>query len=269
MKTSVIKRNSGKKVAVLREDYLEICEGNIAASLLLAFFEYWHNIKIEMVRKNRKLNDTAELYGDGRCNDETLLQFHTKVEIHESMMGLVGMKSITTGRDLLVRLGFISLHKNPNRRYHFDKTQFFLVHPDKVNLSLSKVQNNTTVMSKRHDGDVNLTPAIPITTSVTSSIKERPPIVPQDDLEGFEVFWKAYPCGKSKENARKAWRKLKPNADLQERILSAVEQHKMCDEWQRDGGKYVPHASTWLNGKRWEDELDGGGCGGNPEMMMD
>lgn len=26
-------------------------------------------------------------------------------------------------------------------------------------------------------------------------------------------------------------------------------------DWTKDGGQYIPHAATWLNGKRWEDEL--------------
>ena len=27
------------------------------------------------------------------------------------------------------------------------------------------------------------------------------------------------------------------------------------DEWKRDGGRFIPHPATWLNGKRWEDEV--------------
>ena len=26
-------------------------------------------------------------------------------------------------------------------------------------------------------------------------------------------------------------------------------------DWTKDDGQFIPHASTWLNGKRWEDEL--------------
>lgn len=107
-------------------------------------------------------------------------------------------------------------------------------------------------------------------TNTDTNTDTKPPIVPQDDLAGFEDFWRRYPNKKAKENARKAWRKLKPDVELLTQILCALEQHKLCDEWQKDGGKYVPHPATWLNAKRWEDELDGSECcGGNPEMMMD
>ncbi|RNF93802.1 hypothetical protein EFK07_03350 [Pseudomonas putida] len=26
-------------------------------------------------------------------------------------------------------------------------------------------------------------------------------------------------------------------------------------DWTKDSGQFIPHAATWLNGKRWEDEL--------------
>ncbi|MUU13084.1 MAG: hypothetical protein EP146_18340 [Oscillibacter sp.] len=38
-------------------------------------------------------------------------------------------------------------------------------------------------------------------------------------------------------------------------ILAALERQKCSDRWQRDGGQYIPDPTTWLNGRRWEDEL--------------
>jgi len=29
------------------------------------------------------------------------------------------------------------------------------------------------------------------------------------------------------------------------------------EQWTKDNGQYIPHAATWLNGRRWEDELKG------------
>ena len=28
-----------------------------------------------------------------------------------------------------------------------------------------------------------------------------------------------------------------------------------CDQWNRDNGQFIPHPATWLNQRRWEDEL--------------
>jgi hypothetical protein len=37
--------------------------------------------------------------------------------------------------------------------------------------------------------------------------------------------------------------------------LDAVAEHKRSAQWSKDNGQYIPHAATWLNGKRWEDNL--------------
>jgi len=81
---------------------------------------------------------------------------------------------------------------------------------------------------------------------------------------GFEDFWKAWPYKRNKKKAKLAWLRLKPGPALVETILAAVEADKRTDQWQRG---IIPHASTWINGRRWEDERSpeiGGkhqGCG--------
>lgn len=74
--------------------------------------------------------------------------------------------------------------------------------------------------------------------------------------EGFDEFWKAYPKKVAKTQALKAWSKLKPNAELQQVIISALERQKQSVQWQKDNGQFIPYPATWLNGKRWEDIQD-------------
>jgi hypothetical protein len=71
----------------------------------------------------------------------------------------------------------------------------------------------------------------------------------------FDTFWNQYPKKQGKDAARKAWGKLNPDHTLNTIILTRLEQQKASEQWQRENGKYIPHASTWINGKRWEDEL--------------
>lgn len=87
----------------------------------------------------------------------------------------------------------------------------------------------------------------------TKNQSKEPPIPPEGG--GFAEFWSAYPLKKAKATAEKAWAKLKPSADLQAAILSAIAAHKLSADWQRDGGQYIPHPTTWLNQRRWEDEV--------------
>jgi hypothetical protein len=73
--------------------------------------------------------------------------------------------------------------------------------------------------------------------------------------ETFDAFWRAYPKRKAKGDAERAWAKLRPDRELAERIVSAVKRATTCPDWVRDAGRYIPHPATWLNDKRWEDDL--------------
>ena len=67
----------------------------------------------------------------------------------------------------------------------------------------------------------------------------------------FERFWQAYPKKVGKTAAKKAFQKV--DVPL-ETLLSAIERQKCGSQWSRDGGRYIPNPTTWLNQGRWEDE---------------
>lgn len=71
----------------------------------------------------------------------------------------------------------------------------------------------------------------------------------------FSMFWESYPRHENKPAAKKAFERLKPDEDLLQIMLTAIERQKGSAQWQEDGGHYIPHPATWLNGRRWEDEL--------------
>lgn len=70
----------------------------------------------------------------------------------------------------------------------------------------------------------------------------------------FETFWLAYPRHEGKAAARKAWDRLRPNDVLATRIMGALAWQVELPRWREDGGQFVPHAATYLNQRRWEDE---------------
>jgi hypothetical protein len=74
------------------------------------------------------------------------------------------------------------------------------------------------------------------------------------DPNGFDAFWKLYPKGRKRQEAVKAWIKLAPDADLQERILSALSWQRLQPDWMKESARFAPDASTYLNNRRWEDE---------------
>lgn len=75
------------------------------------------------------------------------------------------------------------------------------------------------------------------------------------DLEGFNAFYTAYPRHEGKADALKAWNKLKPDIVLQTKMGEALTAQKKSPQWTKNNGQYIPMPSTWLNGKRWEDEV--------------
>ena len=86
--------------------------------------------------------------------------------------------------------------------------------------------------------------------------RERKTRDASSDPDGFAEFWTAYPNRKAKQDAVKAWLKINPDDELQGSILKAVLTQASGKDWTKDDGAYVPHAATWLNGKRWTDEVE-------------
>lgn len=74
--------------------------------------------------------------------------------------------------------------------------------------------------------------------------------------ERFNRFWAGYPRKVGKGAARKVWLKLKPSAELTEKILLAVNAQLKSEQWRKEKGQYIPNPATWLNQERWEDEVN-------------
>lgn len=73
--------------------------------------------------------------------------------------------------------------------------------------------------------------------------------------DAFNRFWAAYPRKEDKQKAKKAFERLKPDEGLLETMLAGIERQKKSAQWTKDGGQFIPHPTTWLNGCRWEDEM--------------
>jgi len=87
------------------------------------------------------------------------------------------------------------------------------------------------------------------------SLNQLPPIVPQKGDGRFDEFWKAYPRKVGKGAADKVWKRIKPNEHLFNQIMQALASQKNMPQWVKDGGQYIPHPATWLNQRRWEDDI--------------
>lgn len=80
------------------------------------------------------------------------------------------------------------------------------------------------------------------------------PFAPKTPDDGFAEFWAAYPCKVKKVEAARSWARLKPSAELQARILAAIEVQKRWEKWTKEQGQFIPQPANWLEGRQWEDE---------------
>ena len=58
---------------------------------------------------------------------------------------------------------------------------------------------------------------------------------PMPFVQTSEEFWEAYPKKRAKEAAKRAWKKVAPDATLVETIVAVLPDWKASEEWQRDG----------------------------------
>ena len=82
------------------------------------------------------------------------------------------------------------------------------------------------------------------------------PITNIKPLSDFDLFWMSYPKKVGKEAARKAWIKVKPDLKI---VLETLKWQKQSNQWFKNNGQYIPHASTYLNQHRFLDQRDNEG----------
>jgi hypothetical protein len=80
--------------------------------------------------------------------------------------------------------------------------------------------------------------------------------IKEKNTDGFLKFYSAYPKKVAKVEAEKSFNKINPDDELLDKIILAVSKQSQTDQWKKDGGKYIPMPSTWLNQRRWEDEVE-------------
>lgn len=87
----------------------------------------------------------------------------------------------------------------------------------------------------------------------TDTPSQAPDSASPDDL--FAKFWKRYPNKKGKTKAEQSWAKLRLTTALFDAIMDGLGRYCVSRDWLKDDGQYIPHPATWLNQRRWEDEV--------------
>ena len=133
MKSSCVQQPNNNRYIQVNEWQIAFCRQNHCAAFLLSHFIAWHDWKLNHDEYYLKANNIAELHGDGRPNNQNAYLFFTMEDLAEGILNLYGKNAINTALLLLEELQVISVHKNPNPRYHFDKTKYFMFYPEICN----------------------------------------------------------------------------------------------------------------------------------------
>lgn len=133
MKSSCIRHPERNPFIQLYDWQIKFCENNHCAALILSVFIGWHDWKLVNDQYYQHANDIAEMHGDGRPHNQHAYLFFTTENLIAYTMGFYGKKAIQDALELLASLKVISIHPNPNPRYCFDKTKYFLFYPNVCN----------------------------------------------------------------------------------------------------------------------------------------
>jgi hypothetical protein len=87
-------------------------------------------------------------------------------------------------------------------------------------------------------------------------IRVREPVEESPDAAvGFDQFWSQYPRKDAKARALEVWKRHNLGSK-REVILAHLAAIKQTPQWTDQGGRFVPHAGTYLSQKRYLDEVE-------------
>lgn len=89
----------------------------------------------------------------------------------------------------------------------------------------------------------------------TPRAADRRPPPGKGDWPGFVDFYQPYPRKEARPKAQQAWNKLRPSPETIVKIVADVRKRASSFDWQKEGGRFVPQPATYLNQRRWEDEI--------------
>lgn len=123
------------------------------------------------------------------------------------------------------------------------------------NSSLLGLTNDGTLFRLERQGWTQLdVPPIPQPAKQESMFEDVDPRADTQALEAvkFSAFWEAYGHKINRQNAEKAWAKLR-EAEKRAAMLALPEYVVRTTISGEPGKTFRAHAATWLNGKRWLD----------------
>jgi DNA-binding transcriptional regulator YhcF (GntR family) len=186
---------------------------------------------------------TSEDHSCGKIPDEKSVSWRLRV----------GGNKLKKAIDELEKYGMVKRDNGAIIVVNWDKRQF---KSDDVTARVKQHRvvtkaKNETLPETLHETPPEQNRTDTDTEQIQTHIKKRG----VDKLYGFDAFWAAYPKKQGKGAAEKVWVKIKPDLELVKKMVFTVERQRNWQQWKKDGGQFIPLPATWLNQKRWDDEI--------------
>lgn len=222
--------------------------------------EFIHDPKVQMMKEKHQRR-LVMLFGIKAANEDQ--ESFSDDEIRFIMR--ITPKAWAETKAIFIEKGFID---EDNNLLNWDKRQFVSDasaservknHREKKQSEPKKVKRFKSALSDDSCNNFETFPETDTDTEAETDIKENniKEKKQQGDLSDFETFYNAYPRRVAKGQAERTWTKLKAEKTLPplDVLLDAIQKQKRTI-WANKAAEYIPHPSSWLNAKRWDDEVD-------------
>lgn len=154
--------------------------------------------------------------------------------------------TVTVAMELLKQIGLVQI---------LDNGEIYITQLENLIGSVSKsaLKKQQQRAIKKEKEQLEWTKSGQVSTKDKDKVKDKTRYI-YIYVQMFEEFYNLYPKKEKKEDTKKWFIKNKPDKELFDKILKSLEKFKNCRQWQNK--QYIPLPTTWLNQKRWEDELD-------------
>jgi len=136
---SVIKhREKGVHMAVLRDDYLIICEGDRCSAMILNQLEFWVNTKI---------NGNGDIE---KARNGDIWIFKKQEELKGELSALFGIDKIRKSLEYLIEKGFVLRRNNP--KYKWDKIYHYTLNVEAIQKALDELKDEDFNYDSKNPG---------------------------------------------------------------------------------------------------------------------
>lgn len=207
---------------------------------LLLLFSYWQTGK--PIRVDR-LASTARLSNERWTNVErTLNEFFVETEgvwIHQRVEKDLDKVAAKSGKNS-------EAGKASAAARAFAKQQLERKTEKEKSTNVERTLNER---STTRDGST-----IEDTDTDTDTDQHQKHLIKFDQKSAFDIFWKLYPRKVSKTPSQKKFMTKCKDADTFAKIIRSVGEH-IQHAWDLSEMQFIPHAATWLNQEKWNDEV--------------